>query len=360
MTDSLNGWAPIVHGRTYRVDFRPHLLVVPDWFCDTDIAFVRNYIRTSTRSAEQLPNRPRWLFLRTDRFQLAGTTCMASFVSSDMTHDRPDPGSGGTGRPLYVFLGWATRDLAADPPPMNIDYYKELYQFVRNRWNNAPPDDVTDIVGTMVERFPPLSQESQIVELLPDRSAFDSENLSCRVWQDSLRTTLWASAGRITLPTSLCVGMARPRDVEDSPMCNITVAGSDECITLNRIPKPAAGATGRNVNTGSYEPRSSMNEEFYSRQRAGFPPTDSPRRHKVNPGVIDVIVNALYSLLRTLCSFGRGSSTKQNVDQDSSPPPVSPVGMGDILRPVRPKTRNPKGDAFDAFDESDDCRGEPQ
>jgi hypothetical protein len=345
MIESTTGWAPVVHARTYRVDFRPHLLVVPDWFTDDDITAVREYIRASTRSAERLPDAPRWLLMKTGRFQVAGVTCMAGSVSADMTHDRPDPGSGGSGRPLYVFLGWATRDLAADPPPMDLDVYKQLYQFVRNRWDNAPPDDAADTVGPLVERFPNLPHDPKIAQLTPDPEAHSSYNHALSVWPDSRRATLWASIARHRGPVSLCIGMARSRDAEESPLGNITVAGSDESVTLDRTPKqPVSTPSGRYTPEGRHIPTSDTRPgDGYTAEPGEHRP---PRRQSVAVSVLEMVFKAIESVLHMI---GIGSRTPANVPPATPQPPATPVGMDQILRPVRPSEGRPKASAFDAF-----------
>ncbi len=348
MTNPHAGWAPVVHGRTYRVDFRPHLLVVPDWFTDDDIAVVREFARVSTRSAENLTDGPRWLMVRTARFQVAGVTCMAAAVSTDMTYDRPDPGSGGTGRPLYVFLGWATRDLAADPPPMDVEFYKQLYQFVRKRWDNAPPDEAADAVGPLVERFPPVPRVSEIERLTRDPDKLGSENPILSVWPDSLRETLWMAAARHTGPVSLCLGMARSRDAEDSPLGNITVAGSDKSFTHKRTPKPATGTTDRYTNTGHYEAGSFANDRPYPRPAAEGRASGSPRRQSAATGVSEFVVDGLQSLMRMI-GIGGHEEPKTPPGSSQTAPPV--VSLGEVLRPVRPSAGRPKANAFDAFDE---------
>jgi hypothetical protein len=331
VTDSRTGWAPVVHGRTFRVDFRPHLLVVPEWFTDQDIATVRRFVLASMRTAERLPEGERWLMVKTSQFQMVGVTCMAEAVSADMIHDRS--ASGGAGRPLHVFLGFATGDLAADPPPMELEIYKPLYDFVRSRWDEDPHDPQAqecEAVPAKDEQFPAPPADRRVEGLTLEPDSHGSQKPVLRVWPDSERAALWAAAARHPGRVSLCIGMANSRDAENSPLGNITVAGSNEPATLDREPELAAPTSGR---------QDTVVRDHAREDASPVPPR--PRRRFVPADLWHRIFRAIDAILRLLGLRG---------GQPLKALPAPPDGFDDIFQPVSPTTGPPKPDVFDIYD----------
>ena len=132
-------WAPLVYGRTYEVDFR--FIAVPDNFGAKDLEKAENYIRVTTRSAEKLPDNPRWLLLKNKRFCIVGVTCMVRELvgaANEKTDDLTELTKDSHGRPLYVFVGYVAEKSPdtsiLEFPPMKLKFFTRLYEYVRLRW----------------------------------------------------------------------------------------------------------------------------------------------------------------------------------------------------------------------------------
>lgn len=345
MTSFDTGWAPVIHGRTYRVDFRPQMMAIPTWFTEDHIEMVRPFVLASTRSAETIPAGCRWLFVKTDSYQVVGVTCMASDVSADMTHDRPDPRSGGAGRPLYTFLGWATCDLSAEPPPMELDYYQQLYEFIRKRWDTAPPDDVAEKVSAMVEKFPSRSGDFRAEELNRIKEAFSKSKTDLSIWPESFRDLLWASAADYSRPVSLCLGMARSRDAEKSPLGHITLSGRENEMTIHRGER----TTTKTV-TPEKDPFDSSplepGQKSEPRHASHFPYQESGTSENVS------YFNRLFQLLAEPFKRKEGpdETTAQEDDRNQVEEDFT-VKMGDLFTPLESNSSSATTDAFDAFND---------
>ncbi len=221
----MSSWAPIVHGRTYLVDFRSNLIVVPEDFHEQEIVWARAHILVTTRQAEKLPGRPRWSIFKSERHCVVGVTCMADEVSETMTRDsanasdldpsKPNP----KGRPLYVFLGWVCRAPFAPVPPRELCWYRELYHYVRARWAEKHQADTVHLGRYEKDNLPAATA--------PPGDCFElsSQAHSLKVWPDADPDALWASAAAQHPPVSLCLGLENSRDALDGPLLNVAVAG---------------------------------------------------------------------------------------------------------------------------------------
>ena len=58
---SREGWAKIVYGRSYHLDFR--FITIPQDFERDDLAWASQHILATTRQARNLTDRPRWSLL---------------------------------------------------------------------------------------------------------------------------------------------------------------------------------------------------------------------------------------------------------------------------------------------------------
>jgi hypothetical protein len=215
----MHNWAAIVHGRTYEVDFRSNLIVVPEDFGREEIDWARRYILGTTVSPDELRHHPRWSVFKSDRHCVVGVTCQSRLVSEDLTLDIDN-------RPGYVFLGYVARGPFPPLPPREIEQFERLYQFVRDRWREkkSQSQDIHDC-GYI---FEPGVEEFPVAEL----PALNASGERIAIWPSRDERRLWAAASNHPGPISLCLGLAGSRDAVEGPFDNATTGDAVERILL--------------------------------------------------------------------------------------------------------------------------------
>jgi hypothetical protein len=203
----MSKWAPIVHGRTLYVDYRPNLIVVPEGFTQREIEWAQKHILATTPWLD-FSQRPLWSVFTGERYGIAGVTCWASDVSADMTHDE------GQRRRLYVFLGYAAALPLPGLPPLELAAFAPLYDFVRKRWLERDYDS-RDLHPH------PFTLEPPLIETEGETAKLNGEIRKAAVWPVSEDERLWRAAGR-ERTVSLCLGLTRSQEVLKSPFLNAT------------------------------------------------------------------------------------------------------------------------------------------
>lgn len=128
-----NEWAPVVHGRTAYLDFRPALLAHPEDFGKETVRWLHSdAILGSTRFAESLREHgPRWVLAYKDGKVICGVAAMNSWFSDDLTHEIAEAGGKATPRrPLFSFVGFAKQHTPGEPlhlPPMDQALYRKIF-----------------------------------------------------------------------------------------------------------------------------------------------------------------------------------------------------------------------------------------
>jgi len=213
-------WAPLVHSRTYEVDFRSNLIAVPNDFTDSEIEWVRKHILVSFRFAtyEQLRDQPRWMAFKSRRHCVVGVTCMAAEVSADKKMHRDIEG-----RPLYVFLGGVSRNPRAPLPPMDLELFKPLFELLRERfWEKSHDRDKDRICQFDYNEKWPLRSLPAGQKLV----TLNTKAEQLKVWSDEDRIKLWFSAEKCPEPVSLCMGLAQEADALTGPVLNVSIQGA--------------------------------------------------------------------------------------------------------------------------------------
>ena len=124
------GWATIVYGRTYHLDFR--FITIPHDFSASDLAWASQHIVATTQQAWNLAGSPRWSLFKNNSYCVFGVTCtVKDLIGSAAKDDR--------GRPLYVFVGYVAHSHSPlSIPPYEaqcLDNFKILYQAVEQVWS---------------------------------------------------------------------------------------------------------------------------------------------------------------------------------------------------------------------------------
>jgi len=227
------GWAPLIYGRTYEVDFR--FLVTPIDFTNDHKDGVWDYIKVTTRAAETLSGNPRWLFYRGQTYCIIGVTCMIRDLMSalpevgiehlpenlpdDMTQDR-------LGRPLFAFIGYVAKiDHPTVIPERNLKHFLRSYlEFVPKKWTETyatlgrDPATSGDVKSFYHVQFCPEDgvqpteawQPMLLDQLLPQ----SSNGIS--LWNMAEAQNIWWTAAKTAHPLSICIGNLPRRDLANS------------------------------------------------------------------------------------------------------------------------------------------------
>lgn len=217
----MSEWAPIVHGRTLYVDYRPNLIVVPEGFTEREIEWAQKYIFATTRSLE-FSERPLWSVFTGERYGIVGVTCWASDVpdvSSDMTHEE-------LGRRLYVFLGYVAPLPLPGLPPADLAVFAPLYEFVEKRWLER------DYNSRDLHTYP-FTLDPPLIETGESTAKLNLDLPQAAVWPVSEDEHLWRAAGREGT-VSLCLGLTRSQEVLKSPFLNATAQDADQFRVMLR------------------------------------------------------------------------------------------------------------------------------
>ncbi|MBC1238345.1 hypothetical protein [Nostoc sp. 2RC] len=228
----MSRWAAIVYGRTYEVDFR--LLALPHDFNRTETDWLMSHIQTMTRLPEELPSKPRWAVFTNDRLCVVGVACMARDLGEPVNNNAQDITRDQRGRPLYTFVGYATRvtdqDIVKIPDylPENFSLFNPpYYQYVTANWLLKSYDDRSNVpISTNYQdSLPTVEIPTEL-----DTREFNLnlvENNKVYLWpdRDPERYYLWATAAkqiRAGNNVSLCMGLASGSNAINGAFLNVT------------------------------------------------------------------------------------------------------------------------------------------
>jgi hypothetical protein len=238
-------WSALVHGRTYREDFRTNLIVIPEDFGREEIDWAKRYILATTASPERLRDGPRWSVFKSRRHCVVGVTCLAEAVSDNMIRDEH-------GRPVYVFLGYVARTPFPPLPPRELARFRPLYQFVRERWDEKgrQAHGIREC-GYYEDALSEISSACEDEEEPPRMNVRETEQA---FWIPADAGRLWTAVSVHPGPISLCLGLASRRDAEEGPFDHVTVADVREPARMVRpslprssLPPPASAANDESV-----------------------------------------------------------------------------------------------------------------
>lgn len=239
-------WAGIVYGRSYHLDFR--LIAIPEDFATDETNWALEYIIPTTRAASKLSLHPRWsLFKNKDRC-IVGVTCMVRDLIDDRQYIGQDLTKDTQGRPLYVFVGYATK---INPKRYTINFpacddtnlkiFQPLYQYVQEQW--LVKDSGVNRKKTSLTNYQKLSFTK--IKLQTDVDLDLAQQLNCQgkyphkifLWQNlaKWKSKLWATAVICKKPTSLCLSSVGKHHLLTSPFLNGTVANITEFTIQDRL-----------------------------------------------------------------------------------------------------------------------------
>jgi hypothetical protein len=376
----MRSWYPIVHGRTAFVDFRSNLIVVPKILSDPELEWAKRHILATTRAPDRLPGNPRWSVFQTPELVVVGVTCMAAEVSHEMTNEIVVvDGRDVERRPLYVFLGYASRRHESGLPPRDLHLFGDLYRFVKARWREPWHDSREKHISSDREELPMVPAGSLV--RLNDRDDLLS------VWPRSRADELWASAANFH-GASLCIGLPNAAEALEGVFHNATLQHGEDEFSVRREPHPPR--PGRR-SAGRPEGAPDPHREPSPGQREGA--YDSTRAPLVHPpslrdggcplrGIFDELSAALGSLWELITGGGepggyapragdtedRDGGHAREHGRERDRPPAPPTRQGPAGNPPRstasagfvpsPKgAPKPRGSTRDWWDQESDPPG---
>lgn len=140
--------APLIHSRTFEVDFNPKFAVRPDDFTDADIEWARKKILPSTQDLNIL-NDVRLVIASQGGKCIAGIACMLDFFAKDLTTDERAEAEeffcDNRGRYIKVFLGYSIKDAAANEIPIVTpsDLWQMFKDYLAPEWKRKIPESVS-------------------------------------------------------------------------------------------------------------------------------------------------------------------------------------------------------------------------
>lgn len=232
-------WAKIVYGRTYHLDFR--FVTVPHDFSAPEIAWASPYILATTQQARNLSDSPRWSLFKNKTHCIVGVTCMVRDLkgksSEAMAKDEH-------GRPLYVFLGYATQ-LNQNPSQSEIPAYTEtrpigfeqLYGEIEQVWLAREYDDRNPFFS----EYKPFSSGMNIAKVSLNTDRMPRLNNAAKYPQKTFvqkrasrsDRSLWLASAQCLEPTSICLNI-KGKQLVNSPFLNQTISRIDKFTIRNR------------------------------------------------------------------------------------------------------------------------------
>ena len=240
---SKRGWAAIVYGRSYHLDFR--FIAIPDDFTKPDTDWALEHILASTQQARNLANHPRWSLFKNDSHCVVGVTCMVrDLAGHSSTYPREAIAKDDRGRPLYTFIGYVTK-LDGDRVLQNFPAYTEA-DFDRFGTLCREIVKVWWVKNYERDRIKPSKSHYQALEFseltvsnssqLPHLNTYskDPERTYLSPSSNQHNNLLWLASLRSLQPTSTCLNI-KGKPLVNSPFLNQTIANLAEFEVKKRI-----------------------------------------------------------------------------------------------------------------------------
>jgi hypothetical protein len=250
MSKKSKGWAAIVYGRTYHLDFR--LITVPHDFTAQEINWASQHIIATTQQARNLVDSPRWSLFKNDYYLVVGVTCMVKDLIGDPVKDNQ-------GRPLYVFVGYVTQapQQIQNLPAYSencLDNFKILYQEIEQVWlvknyeqdsrdpsrsqyypinfcNQAIPKGRRSLIASENQELPTLNQE---LNQQLNQSSQNPDKIY--LWQSSTlqNNLLWQASAQSPAAIATCLNI-QGKALNNSPFLNQSSTQVEQFQITDRV-----------------------------------------------------------------------------------------------------------------------------
>jgi hypothetical protein len=278
--------SPVAHGRTAYLDFRPMLLAHPaDWIGEGEVLWAQRHILAATRFAETLRQGERWICVRRPGLTVFGVAAMAARLSDTRTHEiTRDGGTERPRRPLFAFVGFATRDPLGQPDavlPRDLALYRGVYEELFGpRW-------LEERIGTAWERATPTSPRPIALEPAgADPAVAQPAPAQIGIYPTAFGDAVWRLACAGPPPVAVALNMPAILHARGSPFDICTVPDAAAPTKLDR-PASADAPPGRPVVPPDAQPPHSAaraDSLFRAPGDADFPSAAPEHKKKVRPG----------------------------------------------------------------------------
>lgn len=241
------GWAAIVYGRSYHLDFR--FITIPQDFSAQEIAWASPYILATTQQARNLANFPRWSLFKNDTHCVLGVTCMVRDLlgnldrelAEEMTKDQ-------RGRPLYVFVGYVTqlspsdRQLVTllDYQGQQLDSFLPLYQEIKRVWlakeyeTRQPRLSQYQLLDDTIDLALNNNHLQHLTELSLNTQAKYPQKTFLWSQSKAQNRQLWLASAQCEAVTSICLDI-QGKHLINSPFLNQTVTQIERFTIKDRL-----------------------------------------------------------------------------------------------------------------------------
>lgn len=252
-------WAPIIHGRTAFIDFRPNLLAAPGYFRLEDARWAKRFILGTTAQSQHLEKGPRWAMFGNDAFLVVGMAVRAAELSRTYnTELKIADGREVPNRPLFCFVGFVARrpERPVLPPFKIADFARVYEEIVARRWRQQRNDPAwEDYTGT---RSAPYA-----CEVIAAEPALEIDPAAVAIYPTSDDDRLWRVAAATRGATSVCLGVPDRSMARETPFDAVTSASvTAREMVPRKVPEPQPV-----VRDGEAPDRAADSGDFYSKRR---------------------------------------------------------------------------------------------
>ena len=218
--------APLVYGRTYRVDYRTPFIVSPTDFTDADRAWAKSYVLCALREIRARRDTVVWLTFGNRAHRVFAVACAADRVSADSVHDHTgapvdDPQvENVSGRVSPVCLGWVAKTPVRARLARDLALFGPLYDHVKRRWGERDTADARD----RIDQSPYVS--------VPGADPMDDKIF---VWPEASADGLWSNFLLTDSDASVLLGCRTPAAAANSPFQHVTIVGNDKYQLIKKL-----------------------------------------------------------------------------------------------------------------------------
>jgi hypothetical protein len=306
------GWAAIVYGRTYHLDFR--LITVPHDFSQQDITWASQHIVATTQQARKLLGSPRWSLFKNEHHCVVGVTCMVKDLIGDTVKDNQ-------GRPLYAFVGYVTQLAQSQSiqhlPPYAancLDSFKTLYQEIEQVWlvknyeaNSRHPtlsqycslDFDRVAIAPSTQELPQLNQHSQ----RPDK---------IYLWQSSTQqnSLLWQVSAQSSANMATCLNI-QGKALNNSHFLNQSSTQAEQFQIVERVATQGQYPVLDSANKTDTSPNTSLSQKISHRAKEDI---DLTLQQAAKVAI------ASQELINNLSDWNQSSAPKSELDYPANEP----------------------------------------
>lgn len=203
--------APLIHSRTFEVDFNSKFAVRPDDFTNSDIEWAMKVILPSTQALDIL-NDVRFVAASQGGKCIAGVACILKHFAdkNNLPTEAEEFFCDNRGRFIKVFLGYSIKDASPNkiPDVKPADLWQMFKEYLAPEWKRKAPETVLApyrdcVAKTLIPNLPKPAQSFQGVGLYEMNSAAN----------EKLFETYLAFALKQNL--AFCTNLDRVQPIED-------------------------------------------------------------------------------------------------------------------------------------------------